>query len=93
MKKAGFSIVSEILNKGVSENESENPCDQLYYWKAEWHNRGGSTHCNNVGHISRAKVVMENPGFIIIKQRKTHAVANIPDEIIAQYAVFEKTAE
>lgn len=47
----------------------------------------------NVGHISRAKVVMENPGFIIFKQRKTHAVANIPDEIIAQYAVFEKTAE
>lgn len=47
----------------------------------------------NVGYISRAKVVMENPGFIIIKQRKTHAVANIPDEIIAQYAVFEKTAE
>lgn len=49
----------------------------------------------NVGHISRAKVVMENPGFIIIKQRKTHAVANIPDEIIAQCAVFEneKTAE
>lgn len=49
----------------------------------------------NVGHISRVKVVMENPGFIIIKQRKTHAVANIPDEIIDQYAVFEneKTAE
>lgn len=47
----------------------------------------------NVDHISRAKVVMENPGFIIIKQRKTHAVANIPDEIISQYAVFEKTAE
>lgn len=47
----------------------------------------------NVGHISRAKAVMENPGFIIIKQRKTHAVANIPDEIIAQYAIFEKTAE
>lgn len=47
----------------------------------------------NVGHISRAKVVMENPGFIIIKQSKTHTVANIPDEIIAQYAVFEKTAE
>lgn len=47
----------------------------------------------NVDHISRAKVVMENPGFIIIKQSKTHAVANIPDEIIAQYAVFEKTAE
>ena len=47
----------------------------------------------NVGHISRVKVVKENPGFIIIKQRKTHAVANIPDEIIAQYAVFEKTSE
>lgn len=47
----------------------------------------------NVGHISRAKVVMENPGFIIVKQRKTHVVADIPDEIIAQYAVFEKTAE
>ena len=47
----------------------------------------------NVGYISRAKVVMENPGFIIIKQCKTHARANIPDEIIAQYAVFEKTAE
>lgn len=47
----------------------------------------------NVGHISRAKVVMENPGFVIIKQRKTHAPANIPDEIIAQHAVFEKTAE
>lgn len=47
----------------------------------------------NVGHLSRAKVVMENPGFVIIKQRKTHVTANIPDEIIAQYAVFEKTAE
>lgn len=47
----------------------------------------------NLDHISRAKVVMENPGFIIIKQRKTHAAANIPDEIITQYAVFEKTAE
>lgn len=47
----------------------------------------------NVGHLSRVKVVMENPGFVIIKQRKTHAVADIPDEIIAQYAVFEKTAE
>lgn len=47
----------------------------------------------NVGHLSRVKVVMENPGFTVIKQRKTHAVANIPDEIIAQYAVFEKTAE
>ena len=47
----------------------------------------------NVGHLSRAKVVMENPGFVIIKQRKTYAPANIPDEIIAQYAVFEKTAE
>lgn len=47
----------------------------------------------NVGHISLRKAIMENPGFIIIKQRKTHAVANIPDEIIAQYAVLEKTAE
>lgn len=42
----------------------------------------------NVGHLSRVKVVMENPGFII-KQRKTHAPANIPDEIIAQYAVLK----
>lgn len=47
----------------------------------------------NVDHLSRVKVVMENPGFVIIKQRKTYAPANIPDEIIAQYAVFEKTAE
>ena len=47
----------------------------------------------NVGHISRVKEVMENPGIVIIKQRKTHAPGNIPDEIIAQYAVFEKTAE
>lgn len=49
----------------------------------------------NVGHLSYAKVVMENPGSIVIKQSKTHVVANIPDEIIAQYAVFEneKTAE
>lgn len=47
----------------------------------------------NVDHLSPAKVAMENPGFTVIKQRKIHAVANIPDEIIAQYAVFEKTAE
>lgn len=47
----------------------------------------------NVGHLSPAKVVKENPGFAVIKQSKIHAVANIPDEIIAQYAVFEKTAE
>lgn len=49
----------------------------------------------NAGHISPAKVVKENPGFTVIKQSKTHAVANIPDEIISQYAVFEKekTAE
>lgn len=47
----------------------------------------------NVGHLSPAKVVMENPGFTVIKQSKIHVVANIPDEIIAQYAVFEKTAE
>lgn len=47
----------------------------------------------NVGHLSLAKVVMENPGFTVIKQSKTHVVASIPDEIIAQYAVFEKTAE
>lgn len=49
----------------------------------------------NVGHLSIAKVVKENHGFTVIKQRKIHAVANIPDEIIAQYAVFEKekTAE
>lgn len=47
----------------------------------------------NVGHISRAKVAMENSGFTVIKQSKTHIVVNIPDEIIAQYAVFEKTAE
>ena len=47
----------------------------------------------NVGHLSSAKVVMENPGFTVIKQSKTHIVATIPDEIIAQYAVFEKTAE
>lgn len=47
----------------------------------------------NVDHLSRTKVVMENPGFVIIKQSKTYTVANIPDEIIAQYAVFEKTAE
>lgn len=47
----------------------------------------------NVGHLSPAKVVMENPGFTVVKQSKTHTVANIPDEIIAQYAVFEKTAE
>lgn len=47
----------------------------------------------NVGHLSLAKVVMENPGFTVIKQSKTHVPANIPDEIIAQYAVFEKTAE
>lgn len=47
----------------------------------------------NVGHLSPAKVVKENPGFTVIKQSKTHAAANIPDEIIAQYAVFEKTAE
>lgn len=44
----------------------------------------------NVGHLSPAKVVKENPGFTVIKQSKTHAVANIPDEIITQYAVFEK---
>lgn len=44
----------------------------------------------NVGHLSPAKVVMENPGFTVIKQSKIHIVANIPDEIIAQYAVFEK---
>lgn len=47
----------------------------------------------NVGHLSLAKVVMENPGFTVIKQSKIHIVANIPDEIIAQYAVFEKTAK
>lgn len=49
----------------------------------------------NVGHLSPAKVVKENPGFTVIKQSKTYVVANIPDEIIAQYAVFEKekTAE
>lgn len=49
----------------------------------------------NVGHLSPAKVVKENPGFTVIKQSKTHAVANIPDEIISQHAVFEKekTAE
>lgn len=49
----------------------------------------------NAGHLSLAKVAKENPGFTVIKQSKTHAVANIPDEIIAQYAVFEKekTAE
>ena len=44
----------------------------------------------NVGHLSPAKLVKENPGFTVIKQSKSHAVANIPDEIIAQYAVFEK---
>ncbi len=44
----------------------------------------------NVGHLSPAKVVKENPGFTVIKQSKTHVGANIPDEIIAQYAVFEK---
>ena len=44
----------------------------------------------NVGHLSLAKVVMENPGFTVIKQSKTHTVADIPDEIIAQFAVFEK---
>lgn len=49
----------------------------------------------NVGHLSPAKVVKENPGFTVIKQSKIHTVANIPDEIISQYAVFEneKTAE
>ena len=47
----------------------------------------------NVGHLSRAKVVKENPGFTVIEQSKTHEVANIPYEIIAQYAVFEKIAE
>lgn len=47
----------------------------------------------NVGHLSITKVIMENPGFTVIKLSKTHCVANIPDEIIAQYAVFEKTAE
>lgn len=47
----------------------------------------------NVGHLSPAKVVKENPGFTVIKQSKPYAAANIPDEIIAQYAVFEKTAE
>lgn len=47
----------------------------------------------NVGHLSPTKVLEENPDFIVIKQSKIHAVANIPDEIIAQYAVFEKTAE
>lgn len=47
----------------------------------------------NAGHLSPAKVVKENPGFTVIKQSKTYDVANIPDEIIAQYAVFEKTAE
>lgn len=44
----------------------------------------------NVGHLSPAKVVKEKPGFIVIKQSKIHVVANVPDEIIAQYAVFEK---
>lgn len=44
----------------------------------------------NVGHLSPAKVVKENPDFTVIKQSKIHVVANIPDEIIAQYAVFEK---
>lgn len=44
----------------------------------------------NAGHLSPAKVVKENPGFTVIKQSKTYAAANIPDEIIAQYAVFEK---
>lgn len=44
----------------------------------------------NVGHLSPVKVLTENPGFTVIKQSKTHIVANIPDEIIAQYAVFEK---
>ena len=47
----------------------------------------------NAGHLSPAKVVKENPGFTVIKQSKIHVVANIPDEIIARYAVFEKTAE
>lgn len=47
----------------------------------------------NVGHLSPAKVLKENPGCTVIKQSKIHAVVNIPDEIIAQYAVFEKTAE
>lgn len=47
----------------------------------------------NVGHLSPVEVVKENLGFTVIKQSKTHTVVNIPDEIIAQYAVFEKTAE
>lgn len=47
----------------------------------------------NVGHLSPAKVVEENPGFTVIKQSKTYAMASIPVEIITQYAVFEKTAE
>lgn len=48
----------------------------------------------NVGHLSPAKVVKENPGFTVIKQSKTNVVANIP-VAIAQYVVFEKekTAE
>lgn len=55
----------------------------------------GKLNGTNVGHLSPAKVVKENPGFTVIKQSKTHAVPNIPDEIISQYAVFEneKTAE
>lgn len=47
----------------------------------------------NVGHLSPIEVLKENLGFTLIKQSKTYAAANIPDEIIAQYAVFEKTAE
>lgn len=44
----------------------------------------------NVGHLSPVKVITENPGYTVIKQSKTYIAANIPDEIIAQYAVFEK---
>ena len=44
----------------------------------------------NVGHLSPAKVVKENPGFTVIKQSKTHAVANIPDEIIASMPFLKK---
>lgn len=47
----------------------------------------------NVGDLSPVEVVKENLGFTIIKQSETYTMANIPDEIVAQYAVFEKTAE
>lgn len=69
------------------------PVTKSIIGKVNGENVGEVRTVTNVGHLSLAKVVKENPGFTVIKQSKTHVAADIPDEIIAQYVVFEKTAE